>query len=864
MKYVSYIILLMFCFNHLLSQELYNDSIINQITAKIESSDQYGVKKELYTDLLKHLNSDNNNLLIFSKEFKKIAAEQNDKEGIAISNFYIAEYYYGIEDFKNAVNIYDESLILFNQLDNNNYTADIYYKLGRINQYFNKYEESLIYYQKSIEIYEIIGNKQRIAINYHDIGTLYNDIEKYTLAYEYYNKALNVYNETGNKERQAAILQNIGVLYNNWENYEQSLLYYNKSLKIYEELNDKLNIAISYSNIGLLYENEKNYYRALEYYQRALILFEEADYKPALVYIFYNLGSIYDNLNESKKSEEYFIKCLKLASKIGMLDYVSYNYEALSEIYEKRNDYKEALNYYKDYIEVKDSIFNETKLQQIHELEAKFQNTQKQKQIELLKLDQKLHKAELKKKEAQNLILIFSSFLTIVIAFILMMYNRSQKRSSKRLENEIQRHVITEKKLNELKQDLELKVKERTIELETTNQRLLEEAKEHKKTLQNLEIAKNKAEEADQVKSKFLANISHEIRTPMNAISGFSQMLAKEGLALDKRISYINVIKESCSNLTNLIEDIIDYAQIETEEIEIVKTDFNPHPILEFLYDHYTNQIVRREKNEIILSYQNENVEPDISIHADSARFKQIMAILIDNAIKFTEKGVVEFGFVYPDNEHIEFYVKDTGIGINKEFKEIVFERFSQIDDSTTKEYSGAGIGLSVAKHLVEKHDGSIWFESTPGKGTTFYVKLPHFNDKQDSIESFQFDNYNWENKTILIAEDKKINYEIIKETLSITDADLLWAKNGLEAIEIVKQKDNIDLILMDIQMPGMDGYESTRKIKEINKDMIIIAQTAYALPKDSIKCFEAGCDDYIAKPISLNDFLKKLNQYLG
>lgn len=864
MKYFNLVIFLFFI-NYLSAQENTTNENASEIIKKIETETRYGLKKDLYTNLLDILHPVNlEELHQHAESFLDEAEKNNDQSGIALAKYYLAEYYYESDDFKTALMFYQESLELFEQLNTSYYIAEINHRLGLTYQYLNNYEESLISYQKSIELYESLGNKEKTAINYHTIGTLYNDLRKYALAYDYYNKALKIYLELENSERQAAIYQNIGVLYNNWGNYEQSLEYYKKSLGIYEELNDKLNIAISFSNIGLIYEHHKDYYKALEYYQRSLLMFEEIDYKPALVYIFYNLGSIYDNLKESIKAEEYFTRGLELSKGLGMKDYVSYNYEALSEIYEKRNDYKQALYYYKDFVDVKDSIFNESKMQQVQELEAKFQNAQKQKEIEFLKLDQQLQESEIKKKEAQNLILIFSSFLTFVIAVILFLFNRSQKRSSSLLEKEVKEHKETEEKLNQLTKELENRVTERTIELEKINKQLLLEADEHNKTLKKLEIEKNRAEEADNVKSKFLANISHEVRTPLNAISGFSEMLGKDDLPKNKKYNYINIIKESCTSLTNLIDDIVDYASIEAGEIKIEKKEFNPHPTLEFLYDQYTNELIRLKKDNVILSYANENSDNELVINADPSRFKQIMSILINNAIKFTEKGNIEFGFIFPDTDHIEFYVKDTGIGISKDYREIIFERFRQIDESTTKEYSGAGIGLSVAKNLVEMHGGEIWFESTLGKGTTFYLKFPHEHHFDNLPEIVQLDNYSWENKLILVAEDKKINYEIIKETLVVTDAELLWAKNGQEALDIIKNRNDIDLILMDIQMPVMDGYETTKRIREFNKDITIIAQTAYALPKDNLKCFDVGCDDYIAKPISLNDFLKKLNKYLS
>jgi signal transduction histidine kinase/CheY-like chemotaxis protein len=450
------------------------------------------------------------------------------------------------------------------------------------------------------------------------------------------------------------------------------------------------------------------------------------------------------------------------------------------------------------------------------------------------------------------------------MAFILFLFARKQKKLSVRFQNEIEEKKKTEAQLNLVKNELEDRVIERTKNLEEVNKNLVNEIEEHKLTMRNLEIAKNKAEEADKLKTNFLTNISHEVRTPMNAITGFSQMLAKNDLSVNKRNEYINLVHDGCSSLTNLIDDIVDFATIESGQAKIEIKEFNPHPILEFLHDHYTNELVKLNKEKLILSYANENKEIDLIINTDAVRLKQILSILIDNALKFTDTGHVEFGFVHPNENEIQFFVKDTGIGIDEQYNDLIFERFRQVDESTTKKYKGAGIGLSVAKNLVELLNGSIKFESTLGRGTTFFFKLPLIESEKKSEDVAPPQDFNWDNKVILIAEDKRINYELIKETLSITSAELIWAKNGKEALEHVENEIKIDLILLDIQMPIMDGYECARRIKEITRNIPIIAQTAYALPQDSYKCFDAGCDDYISKPISLNQFLIKLNKYLS
>jgi len=836
---------------------------ISELKQKLEQEEKKALKIEIYNEILEIGKTYDSNLLWqYSSELLEFSEKNGLMEGRALACFYLGDYYYNKDIFDSARIYYNQSLEIYEHINNRNRTAEINYFLGLTNQYLNNYNEALAYYQKSVEIYELLGNQEKVAISYHDIGTLYSDLKKLSLALYYYNKALDIYKETDNKERIAAINQNIGVLHYNWGNYDQALDYYKQSLNTFEQLNDKQNIAISLSNIGLVYENNKQYYHALEYYQKALIFFEEIGYKPTLVYIFYNLGSAYKNIKNYSKSAEYYNKSLKIAYETQMKDYISYNYEAMSALYEHYGEYKKALDFYKQYISVKDSIFNEEKLKEIENLESKFQIAKHQKEIEFLKLDQRLKESQLEKKEAQNLILIFSSFLAFIIAVILFLFNRSNRKYSNKLQNEIEERSKTEIQLLEMKNELEIRVKERTLELELANQNLRKEIEEHKKTMVDLEKEKLRAEESDRLKSNFLANISHELRTPMNAITGFAQMLAFEHLSNEKKLNYINHLQEGCRNLTGLVDDIIDFAIIDSGEAQIEKKSFNPHPTLEFLLDHYTNEIIKRNRNELTISYSNINKENDIQINTDPARFKQILSILIDNAIKFTERGQISFGFIHPDTHRIQFFVKDTGIGIDEQYRDIVFERFRQVDESINKKYGGSGIGLSVAKNLAMLLNGKLWFESTPGKGTTFYFEIP-FESTEKEFNVILNQKLNWSDKTILVAEDKKINFEIIKETLSETGAEVLWAKNGQEAIDFISNNHKIDLILMDIQMPVVNGYEATKEIKKINNLIPIIAQTAYAMPQDSVKCIDAGCDDYISKPISLDQFIIKISRFL-
>jgi len=239
---------------------------------------------------------------------------------------------------------------------------------------------------------------------------------------------------------------------------------------------------------------------------------------------------------------------------------------------------------------------------------------------------------------------------------------------------------------------------------------------------------------------------------------------------------------------------------------------------------------------------------------------------LIDNAIKFTDKGFIEFGYNIIDENAIQFYVKDSGIGLPPDKLSIIFERFRQAEESSTKEYGGTGLGLTISRRLVELLGGSIWVESVIKEGSTFYFTLP-FKIANGSLKRNPFYNsiskHNFEGKVILVAEDETSNFELVKATLSKTNAKILWVKNGTEAIDECKNNKNIDLVLMDIRMPIMNGYEATKRIKKFRPDIPIVSLTAYAMADDMEKSLEAGCDDYISKPIKPQGLIDKISLYL-
>jgi two-component system sensor histidine kinase/response regulator len=383
----------------------------------------------------------------------------------------------------------------------------------------------------------------------------------------------------------------------------------------------------------------------------------------------------------------------------------------------------------------------------------------------------------------------------------------------------------------------------------------------------NLKVAKERAEESDRLKSSFLSNMSHEIRTPMNAIVGFAELLSQSNVDEEDRREFISHINQGTETLLNLIDDIIDISKIEAGQIRINNSAFRLSSLLSELHVFFKKNLKRQNRENLMVSIFNNGFNSEINIINDSFRLKQVFINLISNAIKFTEKGEVKFGIKHMDAKSITFYVKDTGMGIQKEKQLLIFDRFRQGHESKTKFYGGTGLGLAISKHLVELMGGEIFVESESGIGSEFIFSIGYLNSEAEIkpagmklIRTAP----NWQNKTILIAEDETSNYLVLSHMLDDTKAKLIWAKDGQEVVDLFKKNPEIDLILMDIQLPIMNGYQATSEIKKIRKDIPIIAQTAYAMSGEKETSLKSGCDDYISKPIKPKDLILIISRHLN
>ena len=388
---------------------------------------------------------------------------------------------------------------------------------------------------------------------------------------------------------------------------------------------------------------------------------------------------------------------------------------------------------------------------------------------------------------------------------------------------------------------------------------ICEDVSERYKLTQELTAAKEKAEESDRLKSAFLANISHEIRTPMNGILGFAELLKIPRLSQDAQKRYIHIIEESGTRMLNIINDIVDISKIESGQMDIHIQETNVNLLLKGLLHHFTPEARSRGLGltcSASLSDQGSNIK------TDQDKLKQILSNLIKNALKFTKAGAVNFGYT-TKGDMLEFFVKDTGIGISNEQSEMIFERFRQGSNSFTRDYEGAGLGLSISKALVQMLGGKIWLNSEPGKGSDFFFHIPLTpqNIMSEEIKTSNFRKPDSHSIHILIAEDDENSLLYVTAILEDENAIILEAKNGEQAVDLVKKHPEIDLILMDLKMPCMDGFEAIRQIKKLRPSVPIIAQTAYAFSEDEEKARQAGCVDFLSKPLRKQVLLEKIHE---
>jgi signal transduction histidine kinase/CheY-like chemotaxis protein len=376
-------------------------------------------------------------------------------------------------------------------------------------------------------------------------------------------------------------------------------------------------------------------------------------------------------------------------------------------------------------------------------------------------------------------------------------------------------------------------------------------------------LSKEKAEESELLKSAFLANMSHEIRTPMNGILGFVELLKEPKLSGQEQLEYIGIIEESGKRMLNIINDIICISKVEAGHIEVLNTETVINDQMKYIYTFFKPEAVKKG---VKLIYHTGLSDLESNVWTDREKLYAILTNLVKNAIKFTSKGFIEIGYVRKGN-FLEFSVKDTGVGIRQDKREMIFERFRQVSESLSRNYEGAGLGLAISKAFVEIMGGKIWVESELGAGSSFFFAIPFVPQKIDKPTNIENELKEWEKLNIrglkiVIAEDDAISYLYLSKLTKSIGSEILKIRTGTDAVEVCRTNPDVDLVLMDIQMPEMNGYEAARRIREFNKSLVIIAQTALSLKGDRGKVLDAGFTDLLIKPFSVTEFKEIIRKY--
>ncbi len=393
---------------------------------------------------------------------------------------------------------------------------------------------------------------------------------------------------------------------------------------------------------------------------------------------------------------------------------------------------------------------------------------------------------------------------------------------------------------------------------------IVSEITERKRIEKQLKEAKLQAEMANNYKNQFLANVSHEIRTPISGMVGFASLLRKEDLDVETKKLYIDIIESSSKQLLNLVNDIIDISRIEAGELKMSKAPCELHKILKETETLFEQLKHARGKQNLKIRLNLSGKDEALFIVTDPDRLKQILINLIGNALKFTETGGVDFGYEL-ENDRLKFYVSDTGIGMSEDDLKLVFERFKRTEQAH-KKYEGTGLGLAITKGLLDLLGGDISVHSEVGRGSVFTFTIPYEPSKPEQVKSPEeqvTDTERLRGKKILIAEDEKINRMYLEIILKDLPIQIFWARNGLEAVEIFSENRDINLVLMDIKMPLMDGEEAMQKILAWKPGTRIVAQTANALSSDREKYMESGFVDHISKPIDKKQLIRIMEKWV-
>jgi signal transduction histidine kinase/Tfp pilus assembly protein PilF len=673
---------LMFC--HIQSQNLNADSLMQLLSnnPKNDTNKVIILNKLAYS---LHL-SDTDTVKVLAEKALKLSKKLRYKRGEANSLRYIGVYYDMKSNYPMALKYYQEALLLSEEINNKKAISDCLNSMGIIYTDQGDPEQSLKYFQKAVELFIELGDLNKIPDGYNNLGVAYYDLKDLDKSLEYYLKSIEYYKKIDSESGVALVENNIGEIYRDKGEYELALDYFNQSLEISTKINDVYGIS----------------------------------------YLYMDITSVYILTNEPEKALSFAQKSLQMATESGYVDIQKEVYLQLSTIYNRLGNYEKAYQNHVLHKKLNDSLYNDKDLEKKIGLEYKYKYEKEKQETRILQEE------EIKRQKLIRNFLIGGILLLLILIILIVRGWRQKTKTNKLLS--IQNEKIEKKRKQVQEQNEE--IQQLYEELSAANEVLFaqkEELEKHRNNLESLvkertielERAKDKAEESDRLKSAFLTNMSHEIRTPLNAIIGFADLLADPEIDQNTKDELYTHMNHSTETLLKLIDDIFDIAKIESGQLSISKSMISINEVIEKLIPIYKEKRIRLQKEAV--QFELEMPDQQIMLETDPLRIQQVLINLIDNAFKFTEKGSVKVGFKedVTDPNQLIFFVRDSGIGMNQEQINYIFDRFIKVEEDTTKIYRGAGLGLAISKNIVELLGGKLWVESELGEGSVFYFSMP-------------------------------------------------------------------------------------------------------------------------------------------
>lgn len=788
--------------------------------------------------------SDYNKAIEYLSKSIEISKKIKDSLQLSKSTENIALNYQSLGKNDTALKLLKQNLELNKNRNDKHSIAVTYVNIANIYSETGQYTIAIEKYYNSLEIFENLGEKLNFSKSLNNIGNIFNRLKEYNKALEYYEQAFAIKQELNDKRGSANLLNNIGAIYYFEDNFEKANNYFIKSLKIREEIGSKYGIASSLSNIGMIYRKLNNLNKALEYQTKALEIKKEIGSKESIASSYTNIGGIYQEKKDYPNALNYYTKAYDIVQEIGDKLSEAKNTLAFAKVYALMNNYKKAYDYYNLYHQQYDSLFNSKMSNQIAEMQTKYKTEKKEKEIQLQKIEIEQKGEKIKQKNLQRNMLFIGLILVLIILIVLYISFRQKRKSYA---------FLSKQKTDILEKNEELKQQKEEILAQAEQ---LENA--------NTEITRN-----SKLKDLFFASMSHEIRTPINVIVGFTNLLLNAKIP-KKQNAYVENIRNSGKSLLVIINDILDFSKIEAGKLEIELVNFN---LSELTRNLYSIMLVKANEKKVILNLNIDKKLPDI-INGDPVRLNQILTNLIANAIKFTNEGgkiSIEAKLIEESEAeiNIKFSISDTGIGIPENRLNSIFEDYTQADVQTTRKYGGTGLGLSIVKKLLDLQNGEISVQSEVNKGSTFSFNIPYMASNEKLIvkgtKSTKIQLVKKINDVhILLVDDNMMNRILAIDTIHMFNDKILIdeAQNGKVAIKMLQEK-KYDLVLMDLLMPEMDGYEATETIRnKLNPPVSkipILGMTANALDEEREKCISIGMNDYITKPFEPDELFEKI-----